>query len=208
MVLQQKFDKTLPAQGKCSERAEFWRECTNDFLSEIDVGFHDILYVLLQSSGKITLKDSPTLQSHDICPSCKTSCPRGDWDELLRHVDSDEFPRPEERKLALTSLACQVFLDVAKFSIWHITFTASSTKQLLWDLRQSALDSMKPRTLCLILSHPWRQSVAAFLPRGDPKTTGLASSFGTSRRCSTIGRCTVYLGNSAHRPCFDLSICL
>src|SRR5271168_3744946 len=58
--------ETLPAQRKCSERADLWRECAKDFLSEIYVGFHEILYVLLQGSGKITLKDSPTLQSHVI----------------------------------------------------------------------------------------------------------------------------------------------
>jgi hypothetical protein len=151
--LQKRYDdrvETLPAQRRCSERAEFWRECVEGFLSEIEVGFHEILYFLLLGSARGTPKHPSALQSHEICPSCKTSCPREDWDELLRYVESDDFPRPEEQKLALAGLACQVVLDVAKFSIWHISLTASSTKRLLRELKQSALDSMKPSTLCLI----------------------------------------------------------
>jgi hypothetical protein len=151
--LQKRYDdrvETLPAQRRCSELAEFWRECVEDFLSEIEVGFHEVLYFLLHDSARLTPKDPAALQSHEVCPSCKTSCPREDWEDLLRYVGSDEFPRPEERKLALAGLACHVVCNVAKFSIWHIAFTASSTRQLLRDLNQSAPDLMKPSTLCLI----------------------------------------------------------
>ena len=40
--LQKRYDdrvETLPAQRKCSELAEFWRECLEDYLSEIGIGF-------------------------------------------------------------------------------------------------------------------------------------------------------------------------
>lgn len=178
--------ETLPAQRKCSERAEFWRECVEDFLSEIGVAFHEILYVFLHDSTQITLNDSSTRLWQDVCPSCKTYCPREDWEELLRYVDSDKFPRPEKRKLALAGLACQVFLDVAKFSLWHIAFTAASTRRLLRDLKQNALDSTKPSTLCLICYLHDCPTHGAYLERA-PGSAGASDSSEDSENDGELG---------------------
>jgi hypothetical protein len=175
--LQKRYDdrvETLPAQRKCSELAEFWRECVEDFLSEIEIGVQEVAYFVLYDSTRPSYK-SPAA-SHEICPSCKTSCPREDWDDLLGCIGTDALPQPDERKLALAGLACQVFLDVAKFSIWHIAFTAPRLRQLLQSLKQNAADSMKPRTLCLICYLHDCPTHGAYLERAPGSESGSDSS--------------------------------
>ena len=163
--------ETLPAQRKCGELAEFWRECVEDFLSEIEIGFQDVLYSLLHESARLGPDTPAALQSDEICPTCKTSCPREDWDDLLAGMDTDEFPQPEERKLALAAQASQAFLDVANFSIWHIAYTASSTRQLLRDLNESVPGSGKPSTLCLICYLHDCPTHGAYLERAPGSTS-------------------------------------
>ena len=175
--LQKRYDdrvETLPAQRKCSELAEFWRECVEDFLSEIEIGFQEVAFFVLYDSTR-AITTSPAA-SHEICPSCKTSCPREDWDDLLGCMGTDALPQPEERKLALAGLACQVFLDVAKFSIWHIAFTAPRLRQLLRSIKQNAPDSMKPRTLCLICYLHDCPTHGAYLERAPGSESGSDSS--------------------------------
>ena len=88
--------------------------------------------------------------------------------------------------MALAGLACQVFLEVAKFSIWHIAFTASSTRQLLRDFRKSAPDSEKPSTLCLICYLHDCPTHGAYLERA-PGSVGASDSSEDSENDGELG---------------------
>ena len=194
--------ETLPAQRKCGELAEFWRECLEDFLSEIEVGVHDILYSLLDDSAKFGSDTPAPLQSHESCPSCKTSCPREERDDLLKGMDTVYLPRPEEQKLALAGQACQAFLEVAKFSIWHVAFTASSTRQLLRDLKQDVPESGKLSTLCLICYLHDCPTHGAYLERA-PGLAGATDSSEDSENDGELGhnvRQRVTLPSRSVRP--------
>ena len=177
--LQKRYDdrvETLPAQRKCSELAEFWRECVEDFLCEIGIGYREVLYFMLHGPPNLLPPGLVTPQSYESCPACKTSCPREDWDDLLWYADSGGSPRPEQRKLALAGLACQVVLDIAKFSIWHIALTASSTRQLIRDSKRNAPDSFKPSTLCLICHLHDCPTHGAYLERAPGSASASDSS--------------------------------
>ncbi len=149
--------ETLPAQRKCSELAEFWRECVEDFLEEINISFYDIVYFLLynhdgliNSHAELSPEASAEIQvAEDECPSCRTRIGRRDWARLVDAWDTGELPQPDETKLAPAGLACRVFLDIAKFSIWHIASSALPVQQLFQEVKQSGLEG-KSSTLCLI----------------------------------------------------------
>lgn len=149
---------TLPARRKCRELADYWRECVEDYLEWIDLDLDDLISFLTLPSQPDGFQDLQTSLSPEafaasrwresICPSCEAPVGSKAWANLISYWDREHKPLSDGRKMALAGLACQAFLGIARFSLWHIVSTAPSTLEFIrrskWRPREQA------STLCLV----------------------------------------------------------
>ena len=131
--------KTLPAQRRCGEMADWWREYVEYFLDDVGIDFADILYVLLHEQDSSWEPDvdqssaalSAWMLREEECPRCETTIRSSSWCRFW-----ETLPHRDGRTFALAAIACRVFLDASRFSIWHVASTAPAIKRLVKLQRQ------------------------------------------------------------------------
>ena len=171
-------DVKAPAEEKeCAEKAEFWRVTTEDFMRDAGCTFVDVMHFLLHD-GRVSLRQRetsneplPPLREKDhFCTSCKVCFQDKRWAGVFAKPSERDF---DETTVMIAGLVCSVFLEVLKFSIWHILSTDSHVQTLtpkdavIWQPREPETSS-----LCMICHLFDCPNHGAYLEQDERKVKG------------------------------------
>jgi hypothetical protein len=142
--------KFLPAERKCAEQADFWREHVEYFLEDVGCTCVDVMFYLLHDEDdewrpgcQLSLEAlSQWKERETCCNACGTKFEGDNWDRLSETLSEH---KPDGRTLVVAGLACSVFRKAAKFSIWHIVSTDANVQSLIYETERKWAMKYEPR---------------------------------------------------------------